>query len=157
MNKHINKFIILFFLLLHGCGYKPILVSKNFNFSIGEIEAIGNKKINSELTNKIKLSKNKENKNLVYNIKLDTIQKKNIVSKDQAGDPNEFEMFIATKIEVTNKNAEVLINRLIQRKTNYKNNSDKFELKRYEDLIINTLTDSILDEIFSILSSLNDS
>ena len=66
-------------------------------------------------------------------------------------------MFIATKIEVTNKNAEVLINRLIQRKTNYKNNSDKFELKRYEDLIINTLTDSILDEIFSILSSLNDS
>ena len=69
--------IIISFLLLLSCGYKPIFSSSKANFSITEIKLFGKKNIGSKIKKNLNIYRNVENKNTFYSLKINADQKKN--------------------------------------------------------------------------------
>ena len=138
IKKTLNLCFLLFLLFISGCGYKPILIGSDYDFSIKVENSIGNKDINTKIENKIKILNG-----VKRTFKLDFASKetKNILSKDSKGDPSKFEISITTSYQVMNLE-KTLINRKINKKNNYNNESDKFKLEQSEKIIVqNDLTD----------------
>tara|TARA_E500000331_G_C16875099_1_gene547959 strand:- start:166 stop:624 length:459 start_codon:yes stop_codon:yes gene_type:complete len=152
MNK-IKKYTVLFFLLLlSNCAYEPILINKNYDFSIVVEKIDGDKKINSMIVNNFYNLKGKEKK---YNLNLSSTKIKNVISKDSKGDPAIFELIINVNYKVK-KNEETLLVNEINLKDIYNNVSDKFELENYEKNIINKLSQNISDKIIISISEINE-
>ena len=88
-----NKiFIIISFLLLLSCGYKPIFSSSKANFSITEIKLFGEINIGSKIKKNLNIYKNAENKSIFYILKIKSDRKKIVITRDTKGDPKIFEM-----------------------------------------------------------------
>jgi len=158
MNKFfkILKFFILIF-VVSACSYEPIFLKKNYDFKIEEIILSGDKNVNSIIDSKLKFfGNNSENYNKIYLINIDTDKRKRIISKDSKGNPLKFEISITTSYEVMDLD-KTLINRIINKKNNYNNESDKFKLEQSEKIIVENLSERIVDEIISSLINLNDS
>ena len=152
MNK-IKYYTVLFFLLLlSNCAYEPILINKNYDFSIVVEKTDGDKKINSKIVNNFHNLKGKEKK---YNLNLSSTKIKNVISKDSKGDPAIFELIINVNYSVK-KNEETLLVNEINLKDMYNNVSDKFELENYEKNIINNLSQNISDKIIISISEINE-
>ena len=145
--------IIISFLLLLSCGYKPIFSSNKANFSITEIKLFGKINIGSKIKKNLNIYKNDENKSIFYSLKINSDQKKSVVSKDEKGDPKIFE--IQVLIDLT-----ILENNKIKNKKNFKesftynNSTDKFDLKRYEKNIEDNLIKKIITKITLYLYSI---
>ena len=158
MNKFfkILKFFILIF-VVSACSYEPIFLKKNYDFKIEEIILSGDKNVNSIIDSKLKfLGNNSENYNKIYLINIDTDKRKRIISKDSKGNPLKFEISITTSYEVMDLE-KTLVNRKINKKNNYNNESDKFKLEQSEKIIVENLSERIVEEIISSLINLNDS
>lgn len=152
MNKIFNYILIFFLFTLLSCGYKPILVNKNYEFSIISKNISGDQKINSIIIEKFNSLQGKEKE---FYVSLSTTKSKNIISKDSKGDPAIFELIINVNYNVE-RNAETVIKKNISRKTTYNNISDKFELDNYEKNIINNLSVDISDRIIFSISEINE-
>ena len=76
----------------------------------------------------------------------------NIISKDSKGDPNVLEIFIEINYSISSNNDKSL-NRKTSRRMTYNNISDKFEMKKNEEIIIKDLTLSISQEIISMIKN----
>ena len=145
--------IIISFLLLLSCGYKPIFSSSKANFSITEIKLFGKINIVSKIKKNLNIYKNAENKSIFYSLKINTDQKKNVISKDAKGDPKIFEMQITVDLTI-------LENNKIKNKKNFKesyvynNSSNKFDLNQYEKNIENNLIKKIITKITLYLYSI---
>jgi hypothetical protein len=145
--------IIISFLLLLSCGYKPIFSSSKASFSITEIKLFGKKNIGSKIKKNLNIYKNVENKSIFYSLKINSDQKKSVLSKDEKGDPKIFE--IQVLIDLT-----ILENNKIKNKKNFKesftynNSTDKFGLKQYEKNIEENLIEKIVEKIIIYLYSI---
>jgi len=145
--------IIISFLLLLSCGYKPIFSSSKASFSITEIKLFGKKNIGSKIKKNLNIYKNVENKSIFYSLKINSDQKKNVVSRDAKGDPKIFE--IQVLIDFT-----ILENNKIKNKKNFKesftynNSTNKFSLKQYEKNIEENLIEKIVTKIIIYLYSI---
>ena len=137
-------FIILIFIT--GCGYAPIFSDKNKNFTIVEIEATGNNKLNKIINNKLNIYKNSDTEKKYY-LKINTDISKKISSKNSKGNAKTFEL---TEIANTNIQDEKgnIKEKLFIKSLNYNNNNNKFDLKKYEnqssEILINKISDDII-------------
>ena len=155
INKKLLKTLI--FILIVGCGYTPILVDKDYPFKIQEIEKIGSQKVNSNIVLKLKnLKKDRSNisNQIAYNLKLDSEIDKKIISKDSKGDPLIFSLKITSIVTVFKNNKQKILSQKISNKIKYDNQSDKFELIKYENNLIYNLSSNLGDKILSILSNI---
>ncbi len=153
--KNILKTLIFIFVI--GCGYTPILVDKDYPFKIQKIEKIGNSKVNSNIFQKLKNLKNIENdisNKIIYNLRLNSEIEKKIISKDSKGDPLIFEIKIITIVTILQDDKGKILSQTITNKINYDNQTDKFELIKYENNLIANLSTNIADKIISILSNI---
>ena len=154
-NKNILKTLI--FILIVGCGYTPILVDKSYPFKIQKIEKIGSAKVNSTIFQKLnnlkKIEDDISNKT-IYNIRLNSEIEKKIISKDSKGDPLIFEIKVTTVVTISRDGYEKILSQTISNKINYDNQTDKFELIKYENSLITNLSTNIADKILSILSNI---
>ena len=152
-NKIFYKLIL--FIFLSSCGYSPVLTQKEYLFEIYNVDKIGNKKINSFIEKKLNLYKSKkDSKKISFNIILNSNLTKETISKDSKGDPSIFELQITTNVKIINNIDNSTIERKINKKLTYNNLTDKFELSRYEDTLIQNLSLNIGNKIISILSKL---
>ena len=145
--------IIIFFLLLLSCGYKPIFSSSKANFSITEIKLFGDIKIGSKIKKNLNIYKNAENKSIFYSLKIDTDQKKNVISKDAKGDPKIFEMQISVDLTILENN-KIKNKKNFKESFTYNNSTNKFDLKRYEENIEDNLIKKIITKITLYLYSI---
>ena len=150
-----KKFLLLFFLFLSSCGYEAIYSKKNsenYNFSIDELTFIGDRSINLKIKQKINnYTLIKKDKNFKLEI-LSTVEKK-VIAKDVSGDATVFKILIIVKIEVLTEN-NFRSNLQLTESFNYNNNSDKFDLKKYEREIKNNLSETITDKLIFKLSNI---
>ena len=157
MNSVLTKILIfLTFFILQSCSYKPIFVEKDYNFEIENLYFTGEKEINTEIENKLNLIKNNEDPlKKKYTVFIESKMRREIVSNDSKGDPLKFEMFILVNLTLK-ENEKLILNKNIEKKNIYNNNSDKFELEKNEKIILENLSDKISDNIISSIINLND-
>ena len=149
--------IIIFFLLLFltSCGYEAIYSKKNsksYNFSISKIDLIGDREINLKIKEKLN-NYILNQKDKTFTLKIYSTSKKIVLAKDIAGDATSFQSSIAVNVEVL-MNDNFKNSFIIGEKFNYNNNSDKFNLKRYEKDIKNNLAETITDKLIFKLSNI---
>ena len=149
------KFVtIIFFVLLMGCGFKSVLNDNSINFSIENVIPSGNKNINDNILSSLVNYINNPEKEEKYYLKINSIENRNVTSKDTKGDPKTFRIEIRTTIEVSNINNEIYKKDFIEKK-NYNTMSSKFDLGLYENNIRKDLASIIARNISIYLSSLN--
>ena len=141
-------FIILFF--LNGCGFKPILLGTNYDFSIKVGNSSGNEYINSNIENKLK-----DLKGIKKTFKVDIIsnETKSILSKDSKGDPTILEIVINLNYKLI-EGGKVLVNRSLTQRSTYNNISDKFELSKSEEILKDNLIENLVSDIINSASNL---
>ena len=151
----INKILaILTFFLLFGCGFEPIYSQKkldnNYNFTIASIGFSGNNSINQYLKNNLVNYINNEDKEIKYDLIINSSIIKTITSKNKKGNPEIF----YTKVQI---NVDIIEDDKIKNKTifeegfEYKNKSSKFKLNEYEKNIQKNLTNKLSKDLIEYL------
>jgi len=110
-------------------------------------------KISRNIKNNLNIYKQNKSSNNLYSIKINSTKSINIISKDTKGDPSNFEMIITSKITILN-GKKILKNKVFNENFNYKNASNKFDLKQYEKSIEENLTNKIVENIISFFYTL---
>ena len=146
MKKNIIILILSTFIIT-SCGYKSIYSSKNLNFNIIEFEVTDKTKISRKIKSNLDSYKKNNSKNF-YSIKINSKKEINIISKDSKGDPSNFVMNIISEITILN-DEKIVKNKVFSESFNYKNSSNKFDLKQYEKNIEENLTNKIIENIIS--------
>ena len=147
----------LSFLLLLNCGYEPIYskkqINSNYNYSINNIDYIGDNKVNQILKNQLQKILNKEKKSSELNLNLNSRVEKVITSKDKKGNPKRFSIEIIIDLEVYE--SEILKGKAnFEENFEYNNRSNKFDLKKYEKNVQDNLISELSDEIIKYLNLL---
>lgn len=145
------SFIIIF---ISGCGYTPIYSKKDQNFKLGQIETLGNAKLNKTIIRNIKNFTDKNsNSNKIFNLKIETNLNKNIKSKDTKGNPKTFEIKIVTNL-IVNKDETNSLQKSFSYSSAYNALDSEFELNKYENTIEKTLISKISQKIIVYLQTL---
>ena len=150
-----NVFTLLLFLFLSSCGYEAIYSkknSKNYNFFISKLSFTGDRDINLRMKERLNnYTLNEKNKNFALKISSSSTQE--VAAKNTLGDAVTFKNTIATNIEVLMdgefKNSFIIIESFI-----YNNNSNRFNLKKYEKEIKNNLAETITEKLIFKLSNI---
>jgi|TARA_B110000037_G_C16734065_1_gene348308 hypothetical protein len=150
-----NFYIFLLLLFLSSCGYEALYSIKNkdnYNFSISDLNFIGDREINVKIKDKLNnyTLKQKE-KNFILNITSNS--QKIITSKNITGDATSFQNIITLNIEIS-MNDGFENSFIILEKFNYNNTTNKFDLKTYEKEIKNNLTETATNKLIFKLSNI---
>ena len=149
--KLIKIILILQFILLTSCGYKAINNKYDYKFKIIDYELIGNSIINKKLEKNILRFSENNNATRFFKIEIFSKLDKNTTSKDSSGNDSSYEIKILVDLNIKENN--VLLDKTkIQKQVNYKTLVSKFELKQYENLLINDLSEQINLEINNYLA-----
>jgi len=146
--------ILLLVILITECSYKPTLSKQNYDFSVEKIYLSGDKEVNYIIKERLNNLKKQKNKNKYY-VQIETSKVKNIISNDSKGDPSKLEIIISSTFQISNSE-KLLIKRKVKMKNTYNNISDKLELKNYELIVINNLSQRISDSLISTIANIND-
>ncbi len=154
----INKItIILTLFLLFNCDYKPIYstksIEKNKNFTINSIVFSGENKINKKLQNNLTNYLNLKSKKIKYNLIIDSSSIRKISSRDKKGSPERYVIIIRFNIDFL-QNDKLVSNEKFEKSYEYKNMSNKYDLKVYEENVRNNLVDNIYEDIIRYLNLL---
>ena len=153
MQKKIFTYLLLLF--LSSCGYEAIYSQKNNinnNFSINELNLIGDRDINLKIKQKLNnytlIEKDKN-----FKLKVSSTSKKTIVAKNISGDSTIFKVTIIIDVEIIMKDNYTNNMQIVENFT-YNNNLDKFDLKKYEREIKRNLAETATNNLISKLSSI---
>ena len=148
-------FTFLFFIFLSSCGYEAVHSKKNisqYNFSLNKLNFTGDREINSKI--KKKLNKyTLEPKNKRYALNITTASEKITLVKNVSGDATNFQIKITININVF-INDKIKDNFIFIENFKYNNNSNKFDLKRYEREVKNNLTEVATDKLIFKLANM---
>ena len=153
MKKKIFTFILLIF--LSSCGYEAIYSvknTKNYDFSISKLSFIGDREINLKIKQKLN-NYTQEIKDINFTLKITSTSEKIILAKNDAGDSTSFKIKTIVNIDVFNKE-KLKSNFIIVEGFDYDNNSNKFELKKYEKEIKRNLADIITEKLIFKLANI---
>ena len=146
---------LILFLFLSTCGYQAIYSKKNiinYDFSISKIDFLGDRTINLKIKEKLSnFTINKNNKDFTLNIS--SSAEKTVLAKDNSGNPTNFKSTITVNFEILVKN-NFKDNLQIIENFNYKNNDNKFDLKKYEREILGNLAEIATDKLIFKLSNI---
>ena len=153
MQKKIFLFIILLF--LPSCGYEAINKKKNiivYDFSISEISFEGDRNVNLKIKEKLN-NYTISNNNKKFAIKVSSTSEKIALAKNTVGNTTSFKNTVSINVEVLMNN-KFKNNFVISESFNYKNTSNKFDLKRYEKEIKSNLAETLSEKLIFRLSNI---
>ena len=139
-------FLLIF---ITGCGYTPIysnLNNKNINIQVENVN--GNKKINKLIVQKLSKYQS-ENSEKVYNVKINSDYKKLILTKNAAGNATNFRLSV--KVQFITKINDNMEEFKFTEKFDMKKGDTIFEEEKYENNIINDITNMIVQRFISQL------
>ena len=152
LKKTFTLFLLLF---LTSCGYQAIHSKKNsinYDFSISELTFVGerdvNLKIKEKLNNYILNEKDKK-----FALRVSSASERLILAKNITGDPTSFKNTVIINVEVLVE-GNLKNNLQIIESFNYNNNTNKFDLKKYEKEIKNNLAETVTDKLIFKLSNI---
>ncbi len=146
-------FLITLILLQFSCGYKIANNSSYYKFQISNYELTGEKKINNILDKNFKRLKDTSDPSFFYKLTSDSKMIRSITSKDSSENILTYKLEIIIKLKIFENNnliSEISFNE----KTDYNNTTSKFELKQYENILLQDLTNQLILKINNHLSTL---
>jgi len=151
MNKKI-WLILIFITLFSGCGFKPILSTGNYNFSIKLDDVKGD----NDLTKFIKFNLNQyQNINSeIFYISIQSSYEKNALSKNKSGKIIEFSIIAITDVKIRNNNKEKNISLINE--ANMTNISDNYDEKIYERNIKQSFANKITKDLIIEILNFDD-
>ena len=138
---------------MYGCGFESIHQRKNVDFSIIKFETKGEKKISKYLTLYLSGLQKNQNANRSYEIVTNSTINKKITSKNSRGEAQNHSIEVIVEVTVKQNSKIIKVKNFVE-KNDYASNSNKFELKQYEKLIIDSLSEKIIDKINFFISSI---
>src|SRR5210317_574125 len=147
-----KKLLIFVFIILYGCGFKPLYSDKEFkNLEFSEITLSGNTSVNRKIINYLKISK----KNGVLDtLTLNSNFENLISSKDSTGKADTYLSILTINFKIQSQDNILIYDRKFNKSFSYKNRDNKFELVEYQNEILNNLVNEITEEILLSLNSL---
>ena len=145
----IFSLVVIFF--LSSCGFKPIYSSKGQNFTVGNVNLVGDKKLVKYFETRIKRFKGKSDREYDLDVKLDVA--KNIISKDKKGDPSIFSIQISLKM-IFKQASKPDITKTFVQNTTYNNIANKFDLKKHERSLEKQLINKIIEDFIFYIQSI---
>ena len=139
--------IILIIILSNCAGYQPIFNNNNLDFKITDIKTDENK-ISREIAKRLLLISNDEKLNSIQ-LELNSTENERIISRDTRGDPLIFEVLVQLEMNLKNETKEQKY--IYKESLLIKNDTNKFELKRYKENIKDNFTNKIFERIISDL------
>ena len=142
-----NILIISLLIFLSNCGFTPIyLNNKNINFSIEQVNYTGDRELNNFLKTILNQYKNEKVDNKIF-IETSSVYKKNILSKNKAGEVSDYqiEAEVIFLIKPSNKKIKITEKKIMQ------SIDDKFEEARNERSIKQSFASSISKKLTSEL------
>ena len=139
--------IISLVFILTNCGFAPIYLNNNdVNFSIEQVDYIGDKELNNFLKIYLNQYKKKDEDNKLF-IEANTVYNKNVLSKNQAGEITDYELKaeVIFLIKSTNRKIKITEKKIID------SMDDKFEEARYERSVKQSFAYSISNKLKSEL------
>ena len=139
--------IISLVFILTNCGFTPIYLNNNdVNFSIEQVDYIGDKELNNFLKIYLNQYKKKDEDNKLF-IEANTVYNKNVLSKNQAGEITDYELKaeVIFLIKSTNRKIKITEKKIID------SMDDKFEEARYERSVKQSFAYSISNKLKSEL------
>lgn len=146
-----RKFLIIFFILLTGCGYESIYIEKNINdFEFKNITLIGDRNINKKISSVLNFKEDKKKNNLNEII---IKSNKNIfeTSKNNKGQIETYKTSITLDL-IIKKNGNIIKKKQFIEDFSYNNKDNKFDLTIYQKEVENNITNKIIEEIIIYLS-----
>ena len=151
----ITEYLILIGLLFlcSSCGYKIVNNLENNQFKIINSELSGNSKINRIL--KKNFNRLTENSEALKIFKVNTNSEliKTVTSKDSKGNDASFSIQVKVNMKIF-ENDKLLNLSNYEKKVNYNTSKSQFEIKQYENVLVNDLTDQIVIDINNFLGSI---
>ena len=151
--KIIKIFLILNFIVLSSCGYKALNNLYDQNFGIINSEFSGNKKINRKLERNFAKFNDITNASRLFAVKINSELIRSVTSKDSAGKEASYSIEIIVTAKVY-ENSERISSSSFEKNTNYNNLNSQFELKQYENVLINNLTDQIIIDLNNFVGTI---
>ena len=150
IKKKIIFISLIFF--LNNCGFTPIYLNNtNVNFSIEQIDYLGDRELNNFLKINLNKYKNIESDNKIF-IEVNSNYEKIILSKDKAGKVTNYQLLANVIFLIKPINKEIIITEKIIMDSK----TDKFEEDRYERTMKQNFASSISNKLRSELTIIND-
>ena len=150
IKKKIIFISLIFF--LNNCGFTPIYLNNtDVNFSIEQIDYLGDKELNNFLKINLNKYKNIESDNKIF-IEVNSNYEKIILSKDKAGKVTNYQLLANVIFLIKPINKEIIITEKIIMDSK----TDKFEEDRYERTMKQNFASSVSNKLRSELTIIND-
>lgn len=143
---------VIIILFLKSCGYTPIFTSKNLDINFNNIDYKKNA-LNKSFARSIKSLSNINSSNF-YDVEINAESNRTTVAKDSKGNAEVYKLELSLEITLIGKNNESKIKETFMKSVNYKNSSDKFQLKQNENNLIDQMTQGILQDILKFVLNL---
>ena len=142
-----NIIFLSLILFLNSCGFTPVyLKNNNVNFSIEQVNFIGDRELNNFLKINLNKYKNEDVNNKIF-IEVKSEYNKLILSKDNAGEVTNYQLEANIEFLIKSTNKIIKINE----KKIMKNMADKFEETKYEISVKQSFASSITNKFISEL------
>ena len=141
--------LLLFFIV--SCGYKPIYLSEKNNFNIEKIETNKYNRLNTLIKNNLNNLSNKESEKKISLI-INAEKANSVISKDKKGNAELLAMSLSVNVQIY-ENGKKKSEKQFVESFSYSNNSNKFDLSKYEKNIERNLKDEIVKNINEYLVS----
>ena len=143
---------ITLIILLSNCGYTPIFSNTNANFSIENIEFLGDRDVKEKINHALSSYKNKPDKGKKISLILQNSKNSIVVSKNSKGEAQKYKVSVQVNMKVilTENN---FFEKIIEKSATYDSIERKSEEKLIENKIIENLSNQIAQQIiFEILN-----
>ena len=144
----LKKIFILFilFLFFSSCGYTPIFSKKDVNFSIENIEFLGDNDIKEKINDALSSYKNKPNKEKKISLVITNSKNTTIASKNSKGEAqtNKISVDVNAKIILAENN---IVKKNFSKSSIYNVIDRKSEQKLIENKLIEDLSSGIAQQI----------
>ena len=142
-----NIFVLSLIFFLTNCGFTPVYLNNtDVNFSIEEVNYIGDRELNNFLKVNLNQYKKGDTDNKIY-IEADSKYEKIVLSKDGTGKATNYQLIAEVSFLIKPTNKKIIITE----KRNMDSKSDKFEENKYERSIKQSFASLISSKLISKL------
>ena len=150
MKKPINIIFLLIYLFTISCGYSPLKKGDNANFYIGDLKMQGDRSINNHISNYLKIYEKPGENSIRYDLVISTSYKKDITSKDDKGNPSNYNLSVDTNIQIILTDG-TLVKKVINKNKSLSSKKRKIAEKETEKKYVKNLSKLISEDIVFLL------